>query len=59
MVHTGSSQSTPASGPEGMGCVLSSTSSVDTMSLSATGSKKAPNCEVEFCGDGNGGMFAH
>jgi hypothetical protein len=40
--------------PEGIGCVLRSTKREATISLSATGSRKAPNLEVVFCVGGSG-----
>lgn len=48
-VSTGMSQSLPLSTPIGSGCVLTRISTAATMSLSATGSRKAPNSECRFC----------
>lgn len=48
-VHAGSSHVFPESGPIARGAVHSSTSTVATMSLSATGSRNAPNAECKFC----------
>eukprot|EP00955_Chlamydomonas_euryale_P043026 352476-Chlamydomonas_euryale.AAC.6 len=47
--HTGTSHVFPASGPAAIGAVHRSNSTVDTMSLSATGSKNAPNADDSFC----------
>ena len=48
-VMTGMSHSLPARGPAAMGCVHSRMSTAATMSLSATGSRKAPKAEYAFC----------
>jgi hypothetical protein len=48
-VATGITHALPARGPAASGCVLSSTSTVATISLSATGSRNAPNADEAFC----------
>lgn len=48
-VTTGMTHALPANGPAASGCVLSSTSTVATISLSATGSRKAPKADEAFC----------
>lgn len=48
------SQQLPAATPDGTGRVHSRISTVATISLSATGSKKAPKAEVTFYGGGKG-----
>ena len=45
----GRSQALPAKGPARIGRVLRRISTVDTISLSATGSRKAPNAENDPC----------
>ena len=45
----GSTQVLPNRGLDGKGKVPSNISTVDTISLSATGSKNAPNAEKAFC----------
>jgi hypothetical protein len=45
-VETGISQVFPAHGPEGSGLVHNKIITVATISLSATGSRKAPNADV-------------
>lgn len=48
-VSTGKIHVFPASDPTGTGSVLRRMRVVATMSLSATGSKKAPKAEEAFC----------
>lgn len=48
-VATGTSHVLPARGPAASGCVLSRISTAATISLSATGSKKAPKGVDRFC----------
>jgi hypothetical protein len=48
-VATGITHALPARGPAANGCVHSSTSTAATISLSATGSKNAPNADEAFC----------
>ena len=50
--HKGTNQVFPAKGPAGTACVESSTRTVATISLSATGSRKAPKADTTFCDSG-------
>jgi hypothetical protein len=60
-VHTGRRMTSPASGPAAKGRVHMRMSTAATMSLSATGSRKAPKAEDAFCRftQRNGGMQAN
>lgn len=50
MARAGISQALPASGPAASGRLATSTSTAATISLSATGSRNAPNADVVPCG---------
>ena len=55
---TGSSQVLPARGPDVSGCELSKMRTAATISLSATGSRKAPNAVVSPCRGVHGQQYS-
>ena len=52
VLRRGTIQALPCRGPHGRGCELSRIRTAATMSLSATGSRKAPKAEIRFCKHG-------
>ena len=52
VLRRGTIQALPCKGPHGRGCELSRIKTAATISLSATGSRKAPKAEISFCKHG-------
>ena len=49
MLRRGTTQALPCRSPQGSGWELNRMRAAVTISLSATGSKKAPKVEISFC----------